>query len=129
MNRASQVLRSENGPDFTATAIIRWLQTARIETALFDPGKPWQDGADESFSGKFRDQHLSLQWIQNRAAAKVSIEAGRRHNNKVRPHSSLGYLTPATFNAKHHTDGVEGRSPAKSALRRRESIALTRLLN
>ena len=73
---------------------LRWLQTARIETAFIDPGKPWRNGADESFHGKFRDQHLSLQWFWYRADAKVSIEACRRHYSEVRPHSSLGYLTP-----------------------------------
>ena len=57
---APQSLRSDNGPEFVATAILRWLQTARVETALIDPGEPWQNGADESFNAKFRDQHLSL---------------------------------------------------------------------
>ena len=45
-------------PEFVATAILRWLPTAQIETAFIDPGKPWPNGADESFNGKFRDQHL-----------------------------------------------------------------------
>ena len=98
-----------------ATAILRWLQTAQIETAFIDPGKPWQNGADESFNGKFRDQHLSLQWFRNRADAKVSIEAWRHHYNEVRPHSSLGYLTPATFKAKHLAEVDGGRSPALPA--------------
>ena len=57
---APRYLRSDNGPEFVARAILRWLQTVQIETALIDPGKPWQNGADESFNGKFRDQHLSL---------------------------------------------------------------------
>ena len=96
---APRYLRSDNGPEFVARAILRWLQTAQIETAFIDPGKPWQNGADESFNGKFRDQHLSLQWFRNRADAKVSIEEWRRHYNEVRPHSSLGYLTPAEFKA------------------------------
>ena len=63
------------GPEFVARAILRWLQTAQIETAFIDPGKPWQNGTDESFNGKLRDQHLSLQWFRNRTDAKVSIEA------------------------------------------------------
>jgi transposase InsO family protein len=71
----ARYLRSDNGPEFVARAILRWLQTAQIETAFIDPGKPWQNGADESFNGKFRDQHLSLQWFRNRADAKASIEA------------------------------------------------------
>jgi hypothetical protein len=103
------------GPEFVAAAILRGLQTAQIETAFIDAGKPWQNGADESFNGKFRDQHLLLQWLRNRAGTKVSIEAWRRHYNEVRPHSSLGYLTPAAFNAKHLAEGIGGRPPAKPA--------------
>ncbi|MEA3197226.1 MAG: putative transposase, partial [Gammaproteobacteria bacterium] len=91
------LFRRYYGPEFVAGAILRWLHEAGIETALIDPGKPWQNGADESFNGKFRDQHLSLQWFRNRADAKVSIEAWRRHYNEVRPHSSLGYRTPLEF--------------------------------
>ncbi len=112
---APQFLRSDNGPEFVATAILRWLQAAQIETAFIDPGKPWQNGADESFNGKLRDQHLSLQWFRNRADAQVSIEAWRRHYNDVRPHSSLGYLTPTAFKAKHLADVDGGRSPAMPA--------------
>ena len=72
---APRYLRSDNGPEFVATAILRWLQTAQIETAFIDPGKPWQNGADESFNGKFRDEHLSLQWFRNRVDAKVEHRA------------------------------------------------------
>jgi putative transposase len=113
---APRYLRSDNGPAFVARAIPRWLQAAQIETAYIDPGKPWQNGTDESFNGKLRDQHLSLQWFRNRTDAKVSIEAWRRHYNEVRPHSSLGYLTPAEFKAKHLAGLVDGgRSPAMPA--------------
>ena len=82
-----------------ARAILRWLQAAQIETAYIDPGKPWQNGAVESFNGKFRDECLSLEWFRSRAEAKAVIEAWRRHYNDVRPHSSLGYLTPEEFAA------------------------------
>src|SRR5579864_9164162 len=75
---APRYLRSDNGPEFVSTAILRWLQRAQIETAFIDPGKPWQNGADESFNGKFRDQHLSLQWFKNRIDAKILIEDFRR---------------------------------------------------
>ena len=96
---APQYLRSDNGPEFVATAILKWLQTAHIETAFIDPGKPWQNGTDESFNGKFRNEYLSLQWFRNRLDAKVGIEQWRRHYNDVRPHMSLGDLTPAEFKA------------------------------
>jgi putative transposase len=102
----------DNGPEFVAGAILRWLHEAGIETALIDPGKPWQNGADESFNGKFRDEFLTLQWFRNRVDAKVAITQWRRHYNEVRPHSSLGYLTPLEFKTTRAANFTEGRSPA-----------------
>jgi putative transposase len=93
-------LRSDNGPEFVSRALLSWITSMGIDTALIDPGKPWQNGATESFNGKFRDECLSLEWFRSRAEAKVVIENWRRHYNEVRPHSSLGYLTPAEFAAK-----------------------------
>lgn len=94
---APRYIRSDNGPEFVARAILRWLGQANIETAYIDPGKPWQNAAGESFNGKFRDECLSLEWFRNRIDAKIMIEGWRRHYNETRPHSSLGYLTPAEF--------------------------------
>jgi putative transposase len=96
---APAFLRSDNGPEFVSRALLRWVTAQGIETALIDPGKPWQNGVGESFNGKFRDECLSLEWFRSRAEAKVVIESWRRHFNEVRPHSSLGYLTPAAFAA------------------------------
>jgi putative transposase len=93
-------LRSDNGPEFVSHALLKWIVDQGIETALIDPGKPWQNGATESFNGKFRDECLSLEWFRSRTEAKIIIETWRRHFNEVRPHSSLGYLTPAEFVAK-----------------------------
>jgi len=93
-------LRSDNGPEFVSRALLKWIVGQGIETALIDPGKPWQNGATESFNGKFRDECLSLEWFRSRAEAKVVIETWRRHFNEVRPHSSLGYMTPAAFVAR-----------------------------
>jgi putative transposase len=90
-------LRSDNVPEFVSRALLAWITAQGIETALIDPGKPWQNGAGESFNGKFRDECLSLEWFRSRAEAKAVIESWRRHYNEVRPHSSLGYLTPAAF--------------------------------
>lgn len=94
---APRYLRSDNGPEFVAKAILRWLGKANIETAYIDPGKPWQNAAGESFNGKFRDECLSLEWFRSRIDAKIVIEDWRRHYNETRPHSSLGYLTPTEF--------------------------------
>lgn len=92
-----QYLRSDNGPEFVSRAILRWAKNENVDLALIDPGKPWQNGVDESFNGKFRDECLSIEWFRNRIEAKVVIEQWRQHYNDVRPHSSLGYLTPNEF--------------------------------
>lgn len=94
---APAYLRSDSGPEFVSHAILQWLTDARIETAFIDPGKPWQNGTNESFNGKFRDECLSVEWFRTRREAQVIIEAWRQHYNTVRPHSSLGYLTPHQF--------------------------------
>jgi len=94
---APRRLRSDNGPEFVSRAILRWLSSSDIDTALIDPGKPWQNGTNESFNDKFRDECLSLEWFRSRAGAAVLIEVWRRHYNEVRPHSGLGYLTPQEF--------------------------------
>src|SRR5262245_6111945 len=112
---APRYLRSDNGPEFVATAILRWLTDAGIDTALIDPGKPWQNATDESFNGKLRDEYLNLQWFRNRIDAKVGIEQWRRHYNEVRPHSSLTYLTPAEFKARQIAEPDHGGAPPAPA--------------
>jgi len=94
---APRYLRSDNGPEFVSKAILKWLATANIDTALNDSGKPWQNGSNESFNGKLRDECLSMEWFRNRRDAKIVIEDWRQHYNHVRPHSSLGQLTPMEF--------------------------------
>lgn len=111
-------LRSDNGPEFVSRALLQWILDEGIETALIDPGKPWQNGACESFNGKFRDECLSLEWFRSRAEAKVVIEAWRRHYNEVRPHSSLGYLTPVEFVAT-----IRDQDPAPVAQPPRKGIS------
>jgi putative transposase len=94
-------LRSDNGPEFVSRAILEWIAEAGIGTALIDPGKPWQNGTDESFNGRLRDECLSVEWFRSRDEARVVIETWRRHYNAVRPHSSLNYLTPLEFKQHH----------------------------
>jgi putative transposase len=98
---APAYLRSDSGPEFVSRAILQWLTDARIETAIIDPGKPWQNGTNESFNGRFRDQCLSLEWFRSRREAEVIIAAWRQHYNAIRPHSSIGYLTPFEFKQQH----------------------------
>ena len=92
-----QVLRSDNGPEFVSKAILTWALRSGLDSALIDPGKPWQNGTNESFNGKFRDECLAMEWFRTRAEAKAVIETWRQHYNEVRPHSSLRNLTPTAF--------------------------------
>ena len=101
LHGAPVYLRSDSGPEFVSNAILQWLADACIETAIIDPGKPWQNGTNESFNGKFRDECLSVEWFRSRREAQVIIEAWRQHYNAVRPHSSIGYLTPHEFKQHH----------------------------
>lgn len=93
-------LRSDNGPEFVSRAVLKWLTDTNINTAHIDPGKPWQNGTNESFNGKFRDECLSMEWFRNRIDAKITIEHFRRQYNEIRPHSSLKQLTPVEFKQK-----------------------------
>jgi putative transposase len=102
---APRVLRSDNGPEFVSLAVLGWLERNKIDTAFIAPGKPWQNGLNESFNGKVRDECLNLEWFRSRAEAKVLIEAYRRHYNDVRPHSSLDYSTPTAFYRMHEQGG------------------------
>ncbi len=100
---APTFLRSDNGPEFVSLAILQWLAEAKIGTALIDPGKPWQNGTNESFNDKFRDECLNMEWFRSRDEARVLIEIWRRHYNQVRPHSSLAYRTPIEFRRHHES--------------------------
>lgn len=102
---APRALRSDNGPEFVAQAVQRWLQARDVQTVYIQPGSPWQNGYGESFNGHFRDECLNLEWFRTVDEAKVVIEQWRRRYNEERPHSSLGYQTPHEFHrAYEHPD-------------------------
>jgi putative transposase len=94
---APRFLRSDNGPEFVSNAVLKWLMEQGVDTVHIAPGKPWQNGTDESFNGRFRDECLNMEWFRNRTHAISVIEGWRRHYNEVRPHSSLHYMTPLEF--------------------------------
>jgi putative transposase len=93
-------LRSDNGPEFIARRVRQWLARTGITTAYIDPGKPWQNGVGESFHSRFRDECLDREWFHTPQEARVLIEQYRRQYNEARPHSSLGYHTPAEIGAR-----------------------------
>ena len=87
----------DNGPEFTSKALFGWAQRMGVRLHYIQPGKPCQNAFVESFNGKFRDACLNEQWFVDLAEARRRIEAWRLHYNTVRPHSSLGFLSPEQF--------------------------------
>ncbi len=103
-------VRSNNGPEFVSLAILKWLTQNQVETVHIDPGKPCQNGTNESFNGRLRDECLNGEWLRTRREARVVIEAWRQHYNTVRPHMSLN-LTPMEFRLQHqHTPMFSNRA-------------------
>ena len=88
-------IRSDNGTEFTARAIRKWLGRLGVKTLFIEPGSPWENGYIESFNGKLRDELLNGEIFTTLIEAKVLIEQWRREYNQVRPHSALGYRPPA----------------------------------
>ena len=88
-------LRSDNGAEFTAQAVRGWLCRIGVKALFIEPGSPWENGYNESFNGKLRDELLNTEIFYSLKEAKVLIERWRQHYNTVRPHSSLGYRPPA----------------------------------
>ena len=90
-----EYIRSDNGPEFTAKAVRRWLPRVGVQTLFIEPGSPWENGYVESFNGKLRDEHLNVELFDTLLEAQVLTERWRCEYNQLRPHSSLGYRPPA----------------------------------
>jgi len=88
-------IRSDNGSEFTAQAVRDWLGKVGCKTLYIEPGSPWENGYNESFNGKLRNELLNGEIFYTLQEAKVLIERWRQFYNEVRPHSSLGYKPPA----------------------------------
>jgi putative transposase len=100
MRGVPQHIRSDNGPEFIAQAIGRWLERLEIEALYIEPGAPWENGYAESFHSRLRDELLATEEFENLAAARKLTAAWREDYNHYRPHSSLGYLTPTDYAAR-----------------------------
>jgi putative transposase len=96
-------IRTDQGPEFTAQALDQWAYRNGITLKLIQPGKPMQNGYIESFNGKFRDECLNEHWFSTLVEARAIIGAWRRDYNENRPHSAIGYLTPAEYGARHRS--------------------------
>ena len=88
-------IRSDNGPEFVATALKKWLANLHVQTQYIEPGSPWENGYCESFNGKLRDKLLDGEVFTTLREAEIVIENWRRHYNRRRPHCSLGGRPPA----------------------------------
>ena len=86
---------SDNGTELTSNAVLKWAQDQRIEWHYIAPGKPMQNGYVESFNGRMRDELLNETVFTSMAQARAVIAAWRTDYNTTRPHSALGYQTPA----------------------------------
>jgi transposase InsO family protein len=90
-------IRSDNGPEFIADAIKKWLKRNHVETLYIAPGSPWENGYIESFNGRLRDDVLNREVFYSVKEARVIVENWRLEYNNHRPHSGLGYMTPAAY--------------------------------
>ena len=95
-----EAIQVDNGPEFISRVVDQWAYANGVTLHFIDPGKPVQNAFIESFNGKFRDECLNQSWYTSLEEARREIETWRVDYNTVRPHSSLGYLTPEEYAAK-----------------------------
>ncbi len=100
MRGVPRAIRSDNGPEFVAGAIQRWLGQVGVQTWYVAPGSPWENGYAESFHSRLRDEFLAREVFESLTAARRLTAAWREDYNHHRPHSSLGYVTPVEFAAR-----------------------------
>ena len=105
------MVRTDNGPEFTSRVFMAWAQTHGIRHILIQPGRPMQNGYIESFNGKFRDEHLNESWFETLQQARNAVSIWKQDYNQVRPHSSVGRIPPAEFAHLHRQRAAnEGES-------------------
>jgi transposase InsO family protein len=111
MRGVPKCVRSDNGPEFVAHAIRRWLKQVDVETLYIKPGSPWENGYAESFHSRLRDEFLALEVFESLSAAVRLTRQWREDYNHHRPHSSLGYVTPIEFAARCTASAPASASP------------------
>jgi putative transposase len=107
-----EFIRSDNGPEFVAEAVRSWLARRGAKTLYIAPGSPWENAYSETFNSRLRDELLDREQFETLKEAKVLIEDHRLDYHHRRPHSSLGYRTPAEFAAAQIQPGVAPLPPA-----------------
>jgi putative transposase len=113
-------IRSDNGPEFIAEALKRWLAASGVKTLYIEPGAPWENAYSETFISRLRDELLNREVFANLKEAQVLAGDYREHYNHHRPHGALGYLTPAEFAAIEALSGQSSVPPEE--LKELESV-------
>ena len=107
-------IRSDNGPEFVAKEVRKWLRGKGCQTIYINPGSPWENPYIESFNGKLRTECLNRHAFANGREAQEIVTNWRDEYNKYRPHSSLGYQTPEEF-ASTFSDPMNLNAHTKTA--------------
>jgi putative transposase len=107
-------IRSDNGPEFIAEVVRDWLGRRGAKTLFIEPGSPWENAYSETFNSRLRDEILDREVFETLKEAKVLLEGHRLDYNHRRPHSSLGYRTPAEFAAACHRPDSASLHPAEA---------------
>jgi len=122
MRGKPHVIVSDNGPELTSRAVLIWATSMGIDWHYIQPGRPQQNGYTESLNGKIRAEFLDEHWFGSIHEARVLLEAWRQDYNAVRPHSSLGYLTPQEYVAKLAAKKLQGACPLHLVDGRQSSV-------
>ena len=102
---------SDNGTELTSNAVLAWTADAKVDWHYIDPGKPVQNAFIESFNGRLRDEFLNETLFTSLMQARLALEDWRRDYNTVRPHSRIGWLTPADYAATFSPQRADGATP------------------
>jgi putative transposase len=124
MRGVPKCIRSDNGPEFIAQAIRRWLDQVDVEALYIEPGSPWENGYAESFHSRLRDEFLELEVFESLSATKRLTKQWQADYNHHRPHSSLGYVTPIEFAARCTPSALASATP-QPALQKHSGDYLT----
>jgi putative transposase len=110
-----EYIRSDNGPEFVAEVLRKWLAGTGSATLYIEPGSPWENGYCESFNSKLRDEFLNGEIFYSLKEAQVLAERWRTYYNTERPHSSLGYRPPAPVTWQAENPEGHGKVESKKS--------------
>ncbi len=128
-HRPPDHIRCDNGSEFSAAAVREWLSRIGVKTLYIEPGSPWENGYNESFNGKLRDEHLNGEIFTTLKEPKVLIEQWRRHYNTLHAAQRAGLQTTGTGSdpARHQCAGLRCAPATTGGLATTPDSLITRL--